>query len=371
MSGFLLFGAPGVGKTSFALSAFAGKRIALHTCTASTDMPSVFGDLIEKLDAGFVETERTSSDESSVSVGADKVFTIGEKSTVGSKTEKLFKPALDLNHVLSELEQRQDRFDALLIDEFHRVTERQVHEELLELIKGCADRQIKLSIVVAGQAGTAGELVKSEELAAYLERSIRAFQISPLTQNELADILTRREQLYNIKIEPAVQAKIVEISGGSVSMVHLLGQMAGAAWVSRKFIHHVQKGFHWFRALVGRTDQTPSLEEVGVKVEMEDLRTALRMLISSFESSHPEAVQRYEEHVSDSDARAVLAAVTEVDQKVVRYDAVAARAGLAPQDVRDIVRRDWGGLFKTGRNEFAIALPAGLWYLHARQELQR
>jgi hypothetical protein len=371
VTGFLLFGGPGVGKTSFALSLFAGKRIGLHTCSATTDMASVFADLIDKLDAGFVEVERTVEDELAATAGVDKVFSVGSKLTMGSKEEKVFKPTLNLNHVLSELEKRQTKFDVLAIDEFHRVKSVDVHDQLLELIKGCADRGMKLSVVVAGQAEQAEGLIRSAELRDYLQRSIIAMKIPPLTKEDLLDILVRRERVFNVKIEPDVGERIVAISGDSVTLVHRLALAASSAWLLRSFSYHVTKGFRWLLGLVGiRSDQAVELDKVGVAVEMEDLRSALRGVIDSFEAGNPEAAQQYHLAQATRDARSVLAAIAAGHERPFPYQAVATRVRLPVQEVRQIVLQDCGPLFTERDSEaFDIALPAGLAYLRAQDEL--
>jgi hypothetical protein len=370
VTAFLLFGEPGVGKTSFALSLFAGKRIGLHTCSSRTDMPSVFGDLIDKLDAGFIETERTTSDELTSSVGVDKVVNIGTKMQEGSKAEKIFKPTLDLNYILSELERQQDKFDVLMIDEFHRVEDHTVHQQLLELIKGCADRGLSLTIVVAGQADRAEELVKSDELPDYFERSIVAIKIPPLNPADLLDILIRRERLFKIKIDSEVKEKIVYIAGRSMTLVHRIALSASSAWLLRAFTYHLTHGLQWLlRLLRLRGEEALSLDKVGVTVEMEDLRSGLRLWIDSFEAGNPEAAQQYRSARADPAAKTIFPAVLATEERPVRYEEIAKHADVSSEAVREVVL-DCSSLFTPrGEDAFEIEPAATLAYLRAQEEL--
>jgi AAA+ ATPase superfamily predicted ATPase len=142
---FVLYGERGVGKTSLWRVLLHGKCVQRHSASATDDFVSIFLRVLASLGEQFTEDERTQLAEISSSIGTDKVASIGSRLSSEDSERPVADRKLDLNFVLDRLERRAGDLDAVVIDEFQNISKQAVQTQIIEVVKGFADRGVDVS----------------------------------------------------------------------------------------------------------------------------------------------------------------------------------------------------------------------------------
>jgi len=289
---YVLYGERGAGKTSLWQVLLHGRPVQRHAASVNDDFVSIFLRVLEQLGEQFTADQRKSLSEVSGSLGMDGVASVGGK--VGDETTE--KPIamrlLDLNFVLDRVAERADSLYAIVIDEFQRISVQAVQTQIMEVVKGFADRKIDVRIFLVGVADSDDELVPSQ---AYQESKGRHFvthRVPLMARDELHDIIDIREARFRVGFDEQVKADIVRIAGGYPWVAHQLALNAAQCWIARAFLAEgLNRVLAFFRVDL-------PVKRAGVHVEAQDLRRAVQRYIKQFRDDHRLQVQAY--------ARAVL-----------------------------------------------------------------
>src|SRR5262249_49578768 len=150
-----------------------------------------------------------------VSVGSD---TIGTKADFGTelnvKQVQVAGQKLDLNFVLDRVVKHQKIIDSIVIDEFHRIKDSKIHTQVVEVIKGLADRGANVTVALIGVTPKGEELVKDPEYRQYLGRHVTAIRLKPMTESEALEIFEGRKIYFKVAFPMDIQQKISWISCG-------------------------------------------------------------------------------------------------------------------------------------------------------------
>jgi AAA+ ATPase superfamily predicted ATPase len=231
----VLYGERGVGKSSLWRILLHDRKVQVHTASASDDFVSIFLRVLEQLGEQFTEAERERLSEVSSSIGKDGVASIGSK--VGEEiTEKpIAERTLDLNLVLDRLARSAESLDAVVIDEFQNISRHAVQSQIIEVVKGFSDHGVNIKIFLVGVADSDDELIQTPDYPQYKGRNFVAKRVPRMSDDEVREILNRREERYRVRFEDEVRVLIVHIASGYPVTAHQLALAASREWVNRSF----------------------------------------------------------------------------------------------------------------------------------------
>jgi hypothetical protein len=314
---YVIQGPAGLGKTSFAGHMFSGTRAFWLTVSEDTDFVAIFLALLNRIGGADAETERTASKKADVSVGSDAIFTKGQFGIeLNVKQVKVAAEKLDLNFVLERVKAHDNRVDFVVIDEFQRIKDPKIHAQVVQVIKGLADRGANVTIALVGIATQDEELVRDPEYPKYLGRHITVIRLRPMTDSELLEIFQRRQNEYNVKFPLEVQQKISWISCGYPHIVHKLALQSCMDWLIRSTKQIVVKviwpGF--LKYILRRKEvKAPDLKGLSVTIKTDDLITAVLKYIDEYQNNHPSARESLQRLAQTERERLLIGIVDEIE----------------------------------------------------------
>jgi hypothetical protein len=120
----------------------------------------------------------------------------------------------------------------IIIDEFDRVAADTKTQRLMaDTIKLFADSGVEATIVLVGVADSVADLIAGHESVA---RNIAQIQVSPMTVDELVQIVQRGFAYAGLEFEGRIDKKIAELSQGYPAYTHLLGLWSGRRTLDAK-----------------------------------------------------------------------------------------------------------------------------------------
>ncbi len=108
----------------------------------------------------------------------------------------------------------------IVVDEFDKTKNESVRERTANLIKYLSDYSVNVTIILVGVADDIGELLEQHES---ISRCIEQIPMPRMSNEEMKEILRKRIPRLSMKIEPDAMWKILTLSRGLPSYVHLLG----------------------------------------------------------------------------------------------------------------------------------------------------
>jgi hypothetical protein len=343
---FVLYGERGVGKTSLWRVLLHGKRVQRHSASATDDFVSIFLRVLASLGEQFTEDERTHLAEISSSIGTDKVASIGSKLSSEDSERPVADRKLDLNFVLDRLERRAGDLDAVVIDEFQNISKQAVQTQIIEVVKGFADRGVDVKIFIVGVADSDDDLLSSREYAQYKGRHFYVRRVPRMAESEVRDILDVRERKFQARLDDDVKTTIARIAGGYPSTAHRMALAAANAWTVRAFTRVAVNAITGLLRLFGFPAPI-SVEKAGVHVEDQDLRVAVHAFVRDFRENHPAVAMAYDEALASAhrhDVHKLLAALTASPTARVRFDDLANQSGISSPDLAALIAGDARGL---------------------------
>lgn len=298
---FIFYGERGVGKTSFCNVLFTGYMIHSHTCSRNDDFVTIFLNILSSRGLQFTETENRLLAEAGYKIGSDNLLSVEGKISAGEKEEPIAKQRLDLNFVLKKLAQLQTQIDAIVLDEFQNIKRQEIQTEIIEVVKGLADTNIKLRIVIVGIADSDTQLLTSQEYPQYKMRHFIAEKIPKMGFKELQDIIDKREQLFGIKFEPEVKRWVAEISSGYPQYAHKLALYSCYSWVGENIIKIGESLINLIRSIFGISSKSPSIESINMNITPKNLAVAVKQFIEEFDANYTEVAPQYRKAIESSD----------------------------------------------------------------------
>ncbi len=111
----------------------------------------------------------------------------------------------------------------IVIDEFDKVVNEVVRQNMANLIKYLSDYSVNVTIILVGVADDIGELLEQHES---ISRCIEQIPMPRMSNLEMQEIIKKRIPRLNMKIDPDALWKIITLSRGLPAYVHLLGLYA-------------------------------------------------------------------------------------------------------------------------------------------------
>ena len=111
----------------------------------------------------------------------------------------------------------------IVIDEFDKADDESVRRLFANLIKYLSDYSVNVTIVVIGVADDVGELLDQHES---ISRCIEQISMPRMSNGEMKEILLKRLPRLDMEILPDAMWKVITLSRGLPSYVHLLGLYA-------------------------------------------------------------------------------------------------------------------------------------------------
>lgn len=205
----VIFGERGVGKTS--LAGIVEKRISkilsnlqVHkvSCGTGDDFYRMWGNAFNDFEAG----EQRPGDYFAERNNPYEVY-----------------------NALSDLDQSE--YNIFIFDEFDRVQDEQTLHMMGDLIKHFSNNPINITIIIVGVGETLMDLFAGHQS---ISRCTTPIKMPRMSYPELEEILSERIPKLNMLMTKDVEKAIIKLSQGMPGYVHLLGQLALKAAISRQ-----------------------------------------------------------------------------------------------------------------------------------------
>jgi AAA domain len=358
----VLYGERGVGKTSLWHVLLHDRKVQQHSASAADDFVSIFLRIVEELGEQFTASERTRLAKVSSSVGKDGIASVGSELSEEAKAHAIEQRKLDLNFVLDRLAKRAKSLDAVVIDEFQNVSSKQaVQTQIIEAIKGFADRGVNMKIMLVGVADTADELVSSPAFVGYKGRHFFAHRVPRMEDAEVRDILSLREERFHVHFSDHVDDAIVRIASGYPAVAHRLALTSAQAWAGRAFLGHTRniviKAASFLPGLSVLRDV--SIRKAGVDVEQQDLQRAVAKFRTAFRDDHSIVAERYGEALASNDAAAINRLLSTLSASPTTWmpgEELTSAADLSGRELEELLSGEARGLLDVAGPNVRLAV---------------
>lgn len=122
----------------------------------------------------------------------------------------------------------------IVIDEFDKISEANrtsIHELMANTIKHLSDYAVNATIILIGVADDVNDLIGEHPSIA---RCLEQIPMPRMNKDELREIIDKRTHLLGMKVHPDAYWKIIELSRGLPSYVHLLGLYSVQSAIKRQ-----------------------------------------------------------------------------------------------------------------------------------------
>jgi energy-coupling factor transporter ATP-binding protein EcfA2 len=219
----VLFGEPGVGKTSLARifsGLFPSTARHIFQCREQADPLDDFSSLWRKV---FKDIHV------SVARNGNDIHLEHQIVSLASYYEGEIKP----DDVRRELEAifKPNQIPIVIIDEYNKIADRNCHTLMANTIKALSDYAVNVTVVLVGVADNVNELVGEHPS---IQRCLEQVPMPRMTTGERKEILDKIIPRLGMSIDLDALWKIVHLSRGLPSYVHSLGLYATQAAIERK-----------------------------------------------------------------------------------------------------------------------------------------
>jgi Cdc6-like AAA superfamily ATPase len=128
----------------------------------------------------------------------------------------------------------------IIIDEFDKTREskdRKIHELMANTIKYLSDYAINATIILIGVADDVNDLIGEHQS---ISRCLEQIPMPRMNKEELKEIIDKRISRLKMRMDGDACWKIIELSRGLPSYVHLLGLYATQAAINRKSLRIIE-----------------------------------------------------------------------------------------------------------------------------------
>jgi Cdc6-like AAA superfamily ATPase len=128
----------------------------------------------------------------------------------------------------------------IIIDEFDKAREssdKKIHEMMANTVKHLSDYAINATIILVGVADDVNDLIGEHPS---ISRCLEQIPMPRMNKDELRDIIDKRLPRLGMKMEGDAYWKVIELSRGLPSYVHLLGLYSSQAAIKRKSLTIVE-----------------------------------------------------------------------------------------------------------------------------------
>jgi hypothetical protein len=351
---FILYGERGVGKTSFCNVLLHDLKTVTYDCTEHDTFETIFIHVLERLGVNLTEVEVSQLAEVAGEAGAEGVLKVGAKASEAVKLTPIAALPLDQTSVLERLAEASRAVEVIVFDECQHIVDPKLHSRLNTLVKSLSDNHVPIHVFFVGVGESDEDLVPppNQDYSEYKLRHYQAYQIPPMTAEEIRDILQLRKNAFNISFPEVVQQQIGDIACGYPSIAHTLALYTCLAWLAENGLKLLAS---WLAGLPFGIGGWLAMR--GLKVEKIELSAteahfhrAVARLLKEFQGNYPELAKQLLSVESDEDRQALrkILRVLASAEEGMSVKAIGNRAGVAAGDVTRLLAAV-GRLVKHGR----------------------
>ena len=335
----ILYGDRGVGKTSFCNMLVRNRKAIKYSCTEKDNFITIFLNILRDAEIFLTEDEQTSILESGIEIGADGTFKVSDKKTQNIKYKPIGQERLDQSAILRRLKQ-STQVDTIVFDEAQNLKDKHVHSQLSSLLKAFSDNHLDIAVIFVGIAETDENLFPADpDYAEYKLRHYTTAQIPPMEENEILDIIERREKLFKLVFDEKFKKDIAWLSIGYPSIAHTLALYSIFSWINRNATELIKKillgGLQYiFFGLL-----SISLGKVRINIDRPDFLNGLKKFIDEFKRNYKdEALDLCKLFIEDEGSR-ILNSIIQLRTNSIPLAQISNELKLDEHELRSIIVR--------------------------------
>ncbi len=133
---------------------------------------------------------------------------------------------------------RPSDMPVIVIDEFDKAKNKEVHTLMANTIKSLSDYSVNATVVLVGVADDLNDLIGEHES---ITRCIEQILMPRMHNTEMREILDKRVPKLGMRMHADAYYKIIELSRGLPSYVHLLGLYSVQSAINRKSLEVLEE----------------------------------------------------------------------------------------------------------------------------------
>lgn len=181
------------------------------------------------------------------------------------------KRALSLSFTLNDI-------PIIVIDEYNVIKDANVPAEMAETIKSLSDDGVNVTIIVVGVSDSVGDLVRGHQS---IIRCSEEILMPRMDKNEMRELLEKRVSKLGMKIDGNTKWKIINLSKGLPAFAHSLGRGSVTNAIDAKHMIITEQDVDGAISMILRSSQNTLKEDYELSTKSNQDRARFRQVLTA------------------------------------------------------------------------------------------